>query len=66
MGVAAVVLAGPGGVKAIAEGAPVPVGMAQVQLARAISSALGATVLVLAARIGSRAAKAMAGVLLDL
>jgi hypothetical protein len=65
MGVAAAFLAGPAVVMAIASEAPIPVGTAQVQVARAISSALGATGLLLAARIASRMLKAMTGVLLD-
>jgi hypothetical protein len=65
MGVGASFLAGPVVTMSIAGDSPVPLAMVQVQVARAISSALGATVLLLAARIGSRATKALTGVLLD-
>ncbi|OAI56589.1 hypothetical protein AYO47_08855 [Planctomyces sp. SCGC AG-212-M04] len=65
MGVAAVFLAAPAVVTAIAGEGPVPIGMAQVQVARAIASALVATGLLLVARIASRVLKAMTAVLLD-
>ena len=66
IGVAAVFLAGPILVLAVAGAAPVPISTMQVQVARAISSALGATGLLLAARISARLAKGVTGVLLDL
>ena len=65
MAMAAGFLAGPVAVTAIASEAPVPLPAIQLCLARAISSALAATALLLAARIASRLLKAMTGVLLN-
>jgi hypothetical protein len=64
MGVAAVALAGPTVALAVGGGTPIASTAIQLSAARAISSALAATALVLAARTLSRVVKAMTGVLL--
>jgi hypothetical protein len=65
MVVAAAFLAGPMIVMRFAEGASIPLAILQVQVARAISSALAATGVVIVARVSSRMLKVMTGVLLN-
>jgi hypothetical protein len=65
MAVAAGFLAGPIIVMTFTGEASIPLGTLQVQVARAISSALAATGLLLVARVARRSLKALTGVLLN-
>jgi hypothetical protein len=65
MAIAAALLAGPVIVISIAAEMSIPIATVQLQVARAISSSLAATGLLLAARIAKRSLKAVTGVLLN-